>query len=98
MPETNSYSEQWFRFFQAPITEERTEREVQFVSALAPLPAFINVLDVCCGSGRHARALTARGYSVVGIERDVAAIAKARELGGGPTYFQADARDYRPAA
>ncbi len=46
--------------------------------------------------GRHARALSARGYSVTGIERDADAIAKARELGGGPSYVQADVRNYEP--
>src|SRR4051812_38012308 len=48
--------------------------------------------------GRHARALVQRGYSVTGIERDADAIAKARELGGGPEYVQADVREYQPAS
>jgi SAM-dependent methyltransferase len=47
--------------------------------------------------GRHARALVRRGYSVTGVERDAAAIAKAHELGEGPKYVQADVREYRPA-
>jgi len=47
--------------------------------------------------GRHARALAQRGYSVAGVERDGAAIAKARESGGGPEYIQADVREYKPA-
>jgi SAM-dependent methyltransferase len=46
--------------------------------------------------GRHARELTARGYSVTGVERDKHALGKARELGGGPQYVQADVRDYEP--
>lgn len=46
--------------------------------------------------GRHARTLAARGYSVTGVERDASAVTKARELEGGPTYFQADVRDYQP--
>jgi SAM-dependent methyltransferase len=96
MAATNSYSRQWFEFFHAPIGGERTKRELEFVRAVAPLPEFRKVLDVCCGMGRHARALTARGYSVVAIERDAAAVAKARELGGGPDYIEADVRSYRP--
>jgi SAM-dependent methyltransferase len=97
MPETNSYSPQWFEFFHATITEQRTEREVAFISQVAPLPSFRNVLDVCCGSGRHARALAKRGYSVMGLERDQGAISNARELGGGPDYIETDVRDYQPA-
>jgi SAM-dependent methyltransferase len=48
--------------------------------------------------GRHARALANRGYSVTGVERDAAAIAKARELAGGPTYLHTDVGDYQPAS
>ena len=46
--------------------------------------------------GRHARALAGRCYSVIGVDRDADAIAKARELGGGPNYVVADLCDYRP--
>ncbi len=92
----NSYSERWFSFFHAGITESRTVQEVDFVCACAPLPGFRKVLDVCCGMGRHARALCSRGYSVTGVERDTAAIGRARELAGGPNYIQADVRDYLP--
>jgi len=46
--------------------------------------------------GRHARALSRHGYSVTGIERDTAAIVGARQLGQGPSYIQADVRDYQP--
>jgi SAM-dependent methyltransferase len=94
--EPNSYSEGWFKFFHIDIAESRTTKEVDFICASAPLPAFRKVLDICCGMGRHARALFNRGYAVAGVERDAAAIAKARELGGGPSYIKADVRDYRP--
>jgi SAM-dependent methyltransferase len=46
--------------------------------------------------GRHGRALAQLGFAVTGIERDPEAIARARELGGGPTYIEAEARDYKP--
>jgi len=48
--------------------------------------------------GRHARALFSRGYSVAGVDRDAVAIAQAREQAGGPSYIQADIRDYQPDA
>lgn len=47
--------------------------------------------------GRHARALSEQGYSVIGVDRDATALARARELGGGATYLQADVTSYRPA-
>ena len=97
MTRANSYSRQWFEFFHEAIDQERTKREVEFICAIAPLPKFRSVLDVCCGMGRHARELAQRGYSVIGIDRDKRAIRKAQELGGGPEYIDADVRDYRPA-
>src|SRR6476646_6439245 len=93
---SNRYSSQWFQFFHIPIGEERTKREVEFICTVAPLPEYRRVLDVCCGMGRHARALATREYSVTGVERDGATIAKARELAGGPNYIRADVRDYQP--
>jgi SAM-dependent methyltransferase len=95
--ETNSYSPQWFEFFHAGIDEARTNREMEFICRCAPLADFRKILDVCCGMGRHARALSNLGYSVTGIDRDTDAIAKARELGCGPNYIVADIRDYQPA-
>jgi SAM-dependent methyltransferase len=94
--EPNAYSHRWFKFFHTGIAETRTTQEIDFVCACAPLPGFRKVVDVCCGMGRHARALFSRGYSVTGVERDAAAIARARELAGGPSYIQADVRDYQP--
>jgi SAM-dependent methyltransferase len=94
--EPNAYSREWFEFFHAEISEERTGIETAFVSACAPLPEFRTVADVCCGMGRHARALSSLGYDVTGIERDAHAIARAREHGGGPAYVQADLREWSP--
>src|SRR5260370_23554040 len=95
--EPNVYSRQWFEFFHVGIDEARTIRETEFTCRCAPLSDFRKILDVCCGMGRHARALSNVGYSVTGIDRDTDAIAKARELGGGPNYIVADIRDYQPA-
>ena len=78
------------------IAETRTDNEVAFICACAPQPQFRKVLDVCCGMGRHARALVRRGYAVTGIERDSVAIARARELGRGPVYLEADVQEYQP--
>src|SRR3954463_3752672 len=95
-PSVNGYSSNWFDAFHISIPPERTEREIGFICAIAPLPEFQCVLDVCCGMGRHARALARCGYTVTGIEREVVAIGRARELGGGPLYVQSDIREYHP--
>jgi SAM-dependent methyltransferase len=95
-PEPNTYSQRWFTSFHIPITDARTIAEVNFICSFAPLPQFRRIADVCCGLGRHARALSKRGYSVAGIDRDAVVIAKARELDGGPRYTLAELRDYQP--
>jgi SAM-dependent methyltransferase len=94
--EANAYSPQWFEFFHIGISEARTRQETEFICRCAPLPTFRKALDACCGVGRHARALSKRGYSVIGIDRDVDVITKARALAGGTIYMIADVRDYRP--
>ncbi|WP_367871165.1 class I SAM-dependent methyltransferase [Luteolibacter sp. Populi] len=98
MPDTesNTYSPAWFANFHAGIPAARTEQEAVLVEHCCPLPDFSRLLDVCCGMGRHARALGARGYSVTGIERDEQAIAFAREQGSGPLYLQTNIRDWIP--
>ena len=95
--EPNAYSPHWFEYFHIGIDEVRTARETEFVCRCAPRPDFQKILDVCCGMGRHARALSQRGYAVTGIDRDSRAIAKARDLGGGPDYILAEIREYQPA-
>jgi SAM-dependent methyltransferase len=96
-PSSNSYSAQWFDYFHVAIPEARTAREVAFITDVTPLADFRRIIDVCCGMGRHARALADRGYSVVGVERDAQAVAAARQLGGAPVYLENDVREYQPA-
>jgi SAM-dependent methyltransferase len=60
------------------------------------LPEFRNILDICCGTGRHARALSDRGYSIVGIDRDADVIAQARESVSGASFVVANIRIYQP--
>jgi SAM-dependent methyltransferase len=93
--EPNAYSPRWFEFFHVSISQARTMQETEFVTRCAPLPSFRKVLDACCGMGRHARVLSSRGYSVIGIDRNSDAIARARALAGGPSYEKVDIRDYR---
>ena len=95
---SNTYSPAWFSAFHVPIRESRIAIEVDFISSVAPVAGYPRIADVCCGMGRHARALAERGYSVTGIDRDSSALAQARRLGGTPRYVQSDLRDYSPRA
>ena len=92
----NTYSPQWFAAFHAPIPDARTRAEVEFICSVAPLRDFRRIADVCCGAGRHARALAELGYCVTAIDRDPTILAQARSLGSASRYLQMDLREYTP--
>ena len=89
----NSYSDTWFALFMDTITGAQTAREVEFLARQLPLPRYARVLDVCCGTGRHAVALAERGYDVTGIDVNRSALARAAEtIGGGARLLEHDMR------
>ena len=95
----NDYSTRWFTLFMQPIPPAQTEVEVDFIARHLPRPDYQAVLDLCCGTGRHARALAARGYRVAGVDHSTSAIAEARRMAGpGLTYIVGDMRDIRRIA
>ena len=59
-----------------------------WVERFAPLVPGGEVLDLACGSGRHARLLAALGHAVVAVDRDAAALAQA--AGDGIVTSQID--------
>ncbi|MCP9487045.1 MAG: class I SAM-dependent methyltransferase [Gaiellaceae bacterium MAG52_C11] len=73
------FSPAWFATFGRP-DPATTAREVDFLARVLPRPP-ASVLDVPCGFGRHAHALSLRGYQVTGVERDPAVAAEARAAG-----------------
>jgi len=75
---TNAYSPTWYELFLGSIQPLQTEAEVAFLARHLPLPEYRDVLDLCCGWGRHARLLAERGYRVTGVDRDPTAIDEAR--------------------
>ena len=79
---SNAYTRTWFDLFLASQDPDQAAREVDFLKRNLPRPPITRILDVCCGYGRHAGPLAIDGYSVVGIDRDEAAIECARSLHG----------------
>ena len=89
----NTYTAQWFSVFLDQISEEQTAHEVRFLRQFLPPEGFSAVIDLCCGTGRHARALAKLDCRVTGIDRDRAALATAREIAGPlVTYLELDMR------
>jgi len=75
----NEYTAQWFSTFLDTMPEEWTLAEVEGIKRRLPMPAFGRVLDICCGSGRHATPLAAAGYEVTGVDRETAAVTVAAQ-------------------
>ena len=94
----NEYSNSWFRCFLDSIDPDQTRREVDFLARQIPVAHYRNVVDLCCGSGRHARLLAARGYRVTGVDHNMTALSAARRAGAGAgpldvAYTVGDMRD-----
>lgn len=79
---SNTFSAMWFATFLDSIPATDTAREVSFIEQHLPIATHPRLLDICCGSGRHAIPLAGRGYSVLGVDRDADAVAKARAAAG----------------
>lgn len=60
------------------------------------LPAGARILDLCCGTGQLAAALTRRGFHVTGVDASSAMLAFAEENAPGATFLAADARTFVP--
>lgn len=105
-PKGSSAKGVWEQFFDVhaehydanPFTKN-TEAEVDFLLTLYPIGPGARILDVGCGTGRHAIALAKRGYRVTGIDISAGMLAVARmkteELGLDVEFLRADARDFR---
>jgi 2-polyprenyl-3-methyl-5-hydroxy-6-metoxy-1,4-benzoquinol methylase len=71
--------------------------EVEFIENEINHNKTFKILDIGCGTGRHAIELTKRGYSVVGVDLSDSMIEKAREKANAEDlaieFVQADARN-----
>lgn len=76
---SHEYSRDWYSTFLDTIPEQQTDREIAFIARQMPLASYRDILDVCCGPGRHANKLALAGYRVVGIDSNAAAIERARK-------------------
>lgn len=76
----NKYSNTWFTLFMDTIPTSKTHEEVEFIKSLIPAQSYPRLLDLCCGSGRHAELLSGDGYNILGLDSNNMALEKARSL------------------
>ncbi|HOB98735.1 MAG TPA: class I SAM-dependent methyltransferase [Verrucomicrobiota bacterium] len=73
-----------------------TQQEVDFIETEIAADKTVRILDIGCGTGRHAIELARRGYQVTGIDLSANQLARAREkalaAGVQPVFEQRDAR------
>lgn len=63
----------------AKVTDAQIENEVTFIEESLGCEAGAMILDLACGTGRHAVELAARGYQVVGFDLSLAMLARASD-------------------
>ena len=73
-----------------------TQREVDFIEQVLGHDRFKTVLDVGCGTGRHALELARRGYTVIGVDLSESLLTQGRKTarteGLAVTFIVGDAR------
>lgn len=90
--------EQWFNEHYMHVYAHRDEQDAQMqaelIAGLFPPGEYPEMLDLCCGEGRHARIFNTMGYSVTGIDLSRRMIAAARDASPeGICYSVCDMRD-----
>lgn len=80
----------WYDFLYA---DKPYEQEAAFVDRLAGEPGGC-LLDVGCGTGRHASAFAARGYRVTGIDINRNLLEHARAAAPSARFVDADMREF----
>jgi len=92
----------WTAFYPAMFHEGRwdaAEDEAQAAVALLDIEGGAEVVDFCCGPGRHALALARMGFSVTGVDRTAPYLEigrqRAKAEGLGVTFVQEDVRGFR---
>lgn len=75
--------------------ETSADQEIANLLNHLPIRQTGRILDLCCGSGRHSRALARRGYEVVGVDLSPVLLSLAEEQNTFDhlTFYQYDMRE-----
>ncbi len=74
--------------------ETEAERFIKNILKHLNLPSGSHVLDIACGKGRHAQAISAKGYNVVGVDLSPNSIREANKMANeNLSFFVQDMRE-----
>lgn len=88
-----SFQEDYLSIY-AHRTDEAAKEEIEQIVILLNISPPGSVLDLCCGNGRHSRALMKLGFQVTGVDlsRVLLSEAEKKNVDGKIRYLQADVR------
>jgi len=85
--------------YEEEVYTKGTLGEVDFIEKEINYDKSLKILDVGCGTGRHAIELTKRGYNITGVDLSESMLKKAKEkaenLGLKINFIQGDARELK---
>ncbi len=86
------------RFWDAAMPHAVTQEQVTALVETLHLTPEQEILDIACGTGRHANALARRGHRVTGVDLSAESLALARERDslGAVRYVAADLASWEP--
>src|SRR5438046_155696 len=88
----------WEQFYPALFPQARFDAADEQVDLILSLVRFQgrDILDLCCGPGRHSVLFASRGFNVTGADRSpfLLSKAKARANGAEVTWVEDDMRDF----
>jgi ubiquinone/menaquinone biosynthesis C-methylase UbiE len=91
------FDDDYLKLYSGRLTAERTRDEAAFIEAQLAPPPGARVLDLACGTGRHAIEMARRGYRVTGFDfsdryLEIAAT-NARSAGVAVDWVRGDMRE-----
>lgn len=93
--EDESFWRDFYPYMFNEVRRAKADGQVESVVRLAGIDPG-EVLDLCCGPGRHCVAFAKKGFRVTGVDRSAFLLEHARRHAEGSTveFVQSDARDF----
>jgi SAM-dependent methyltransferase len=88
------FGDDYLHFYEAVLTDERSQQETDLIVRLLALEHGARVLDIPCGYGRIAKRLAETGCDVVAVDGSRSFLEVAKLRGGAVDYRLGDMREF----